>query len=386
MIKRKNAFTLVELVAVLVIMAIIALIATPLILTLVNKSKASANKRSVDAYGKAVEISIMRYLINKEEYPENLSTLEVEYTGKKVVCNEMTLNTDGSLYLSECSVGGAEVKDKNTEDGWYHYGKIVTSIKKSTAVDILLEKANDSSGTTYEEGSDESHEMYTFKQEATDQTEALTDYRYIGSDPYNYVTFNNETWRIIGLFTVEGADNNQEQRIKIIREKQIGEYAWDLNGVNEWTTASLNNYLNGQYYNSLTNEAQRMIASTKFYLGGINGAVEGTASNYYAFERGKNVQSGRSINWIGKIGLFYPSDYVYSRIKSGWLYTGDDQWTISPSFANGVNSFYEGRTGYVYNTKVNYTEGVRPSLYLLSDIQIVEGNGSQESPYELKLG
>ena len=121
--KKKNAFTLIELVAVLVIMAIIALIATPLVLSLINNAKASANKRSVDAYGKAVEFAAMTYLMDNEEYPTDLSTLEVEYTGKEVTCNVMTLNTDGSLYLSECSVGGTEVKDKNTEDGWYHYGK-----------------------------------------------------------------------------------------------------------------------------------------------------------------------------------------------------------------------------------------------------------------------
>ena len=119
---KKNAFTLIELVAVLVIMAIIALIATPLVLSLINNAKASANKRSVDAYGKAVELAAMTYLMDNGDYPTDLTTLEVEYTGKEVTCNVMNLNTDGSLYLSECSVGGTEVKDKNTEDGWYHYG------------------------------------------------------------------------------------------------------------------------------------------------------------------------------------------------------------------------------------------------------------------------
>ena len=42
-----------------------------------------------------------------------------------LIMEEITLNNGGSLYLSECSVGGTEVKDKNTEDGWYHYGKQV---------------------------------------------------------------------------------------------------------------------------------------------------------------------------------------------------------------------------------------------------------------------
>ena len=40
-----------------------------------------------------------------------------------MVCNIKALNEDGSIYLSECSVKGTEVKDTSTEDGYYHYGK-----------------------------------------------------------------------------------------------------------------------------------------------------------------------------------------------------------------------------------------------------------------------
>ena len=50
----KKGFTLIELIAVLVILAILALIVTPLVLNVIRKAKDSANKRSVDAYGKAM--------------------------------------------------------------------------------------------------------------------------------------------------------------------------------------------------------------------------------------------------------------------------------------------------------------------------------------------
>lgn len=61
----------------------------------------------------------------------------------------------------------------------------------------------------------------------TDQTDALTDYRYIGSSPNNYVTFNDEVWRIIGVFDVDDGTGKVEKRIKIIRDNAIGSYSWD---------------------------------------------------------------------------------------------------------------------------------------------------------------
>ena len=122
--KKKNAFTLIELIAVLVILAIIALIVTPLVMNIVKKAKDSANKRSVDGYGKAVELAVATYLLDNGDYPTTLDDLTVEYTGNEVVCNVKTLNEDGGVYLSECSVKGTEVKDSNNEDGYYHYGNL----------------------------------------------------------------------------------------------------------------------------------------------------------------------------------------------------------------------------------------------------------------------
>ena len=123
--KNKNkGFTLIELIAVLVIMAIIALIVTPLVLNVVRKAKDSANKRSVDAYGKSIDLAVAAYLMDTGDFPTSVDQLTIEYSGKEVVCGVSLLNEDSSVYLSECSVGGVEVKDSNTDDGWYHYGKL----------------------------------------------------------------------------------------------------------------------------------------------------------------------------------------------------------------------------------------------------------------------
>ena len=127
--KNKKAFTLIELIAVLVILAILALIVTPIVLNIVKHAKESANKRSVDAYGKSIELAVANYLLDKGEFPTNISDLEIEYSGKEVICNISLLNEDSSVYLSECKVGSSDVKDKNTSDGWYHYGSTKVTYK-----------------------------------------------------------------------------------------------------------------------------------------------------------------------------------------------------------------------------------------------------------------
>ena len=62
--KRKNAFTLIELLAVIVILAIIALIATPIVLDIIDDSKKSSMLRSVDFYLDGVEFSIANSVLD----------------------------------------------------------------------------------------------------------------------------------------------------------------------------------------------------------------------------------------------------------------------------------------------------------------------------------
>ena len=117
-------------------MAIIALIVTPLVLNIVRKAKDSANKRSVDAYGKSIDLAVAAYLMEKGDFPTSIDELTIEYSGKEVVCGVAKLNEDSSVYLSECTVGGKEVKDSSNKDGCYHYGT-TTTYKEYKIGDII---------------------------------------------------------------------------------------------------------------------------------------------------------------------------------------------------------------------------------------------------------
>ena len=90
---------------------------------------------------------------------------------------------------------------------------------------------------------------------------------------------------------------------------------WNSSYANEWETASLNTYLNVDYYNSLTEISKTMIAISKYYLGGRENDSNthlGTASDMYSWERGTRVFPGNKLSCTSKIALMYSSDYTYT--------------------------------------------------------------------------
>ena len=118
MTKKKNGFTIIELIAVLVIMAILALIVTPLVMNIVRKARIAADKRSIDAYGRSIELAITGYLLDNGKFPTSVGELTIEYSGNKVECSTTQLKPDSSVYLTGCTVAGRTVD--------YTYGKIET--------------------------------------------------------------------------------------------------------------------------------------------------------------------------------------------------------------------------------------------------------------------
>ena len=69
---KKKAFTLIELIAVLVILAILALIVTPLVMSIIKKARISADRWSINAYGWSVELAIANYLLDSGDFPTDV--------------------------------------------------------------------------------------------------------------------------------------------------------------------------------------------------------------------------------------------------------------------------------------------------------------------------
>ena len=190
----------------------------------------------------------------------------------------------------------------------------------------------------------------------------------IDSGIRNYVTFNNETWRIVGIFNEENASGEKAERIKLVKDEPIslstevpttitkGNITYEMfnptsetkyryfywnkpssveTNKNDWTKAGSMYYLNENYLNSLENS--NLIENMKYYLGNVNtdnGPITGTAKEVYTQERGTtvcdssitsnshenncNIWNGNQVIWNGKIALLYPSDFGYASNTSNW--------------------------------------------------------------------
>ena len=252
-------------------------------------------------------------------------------------------------------------------------------------------------------------------------------YRYEGKDPNNYIWFNNELWRIIGVFDEATHGVNGQNLVKIIRADSIGGLAWHKSNTNDWTASSLMNLLNGAYLNSqngtggeycygysttvpagncdyresgINDTYRSMIENVTWYLGG-HSTYSATAEAFYGYERGTTVYSGRPTTTTGYIGLMYPSDYGYSVLSSScarttnlgsyssascagqsWLYGQGYEWTITPLSSSSHIVFHvSSNFGYLFSTSASFGYSARPVLYLDSSVYVYDGNGSVSDPY-----
>lgn len=295
----------------------------------------------------------------------------IDGTDVKLLSNAVNTNImSGNLKAGESKTFTLKlwIKEDATNDalGKHYHGKIVVNgVQENTYLTTtLLSKANNASVDYYRDGTIE--EMYTFEHESTGQlsdwsSSETTDYRYIGEFPNNFIKFNNELWRIIGVFTVDNGNGVKEKRVKIIRNESIGAYMYTYaNEINSqlknqlWDYSPLMRLMNPGYENDtvqknlywtrgkgtcsylsnstndcdfstigLTDDAKKYIAPAVWYSASLAKGNESTtltlgAENTYNLERG-NIPASASdskLSWTGTIGLMYLSDYLYSYGKN----------------------------------------------------------------------
>ena len=191
---------------------------------------------------------------------------------------------------------------------------------------------------------------------------AVTDYRYYGPSPNNYICLDMEggstcpdkhLYRIIGSIYEENESTN---RLKVIKATPLTDgttkgFSWDYTSSgsysNIWATITSGNYSNsltsgsqlmkllnsglwwngtsGSYYNNsttatnvnftnykLSDKAKSYITTSRYYLGWYDPNRVATRVMYSYERRTSRYDTGRPLYWDGYVGLMYSTDYGYA--------------------------------------------------------------------------
>ena len=247
-------------------------------------------------------------------------------------------------------------------------------------------------------------------------------FRYEGQDPNNYIWFNNELWRIIGVLpTKVDSSGTTENLVKIIRNESIGGLAYDAKSsgyTGAWGSNTLYSLLNEYYFgkkdgtNTTGCYGNQTISKVKcdyteiginvadYYGSMIKKVYWNTgASNYGATANivyGTEKATQTIYNYVGLMSL---SDYGYATSAShstnlssynnathtlnNWLYGQGNEWTNIQFSSSATIALLVNYDGSVNINNAYSGNAVRPVLYLGADIYVSSGDGSQANPYIL---
>ena len=422
---KKNGFTLVEITVCVVLLVTIFLLVVPKVNTMINNKKKNAYNSLISTVKDAAQayvylnVNIVDDAIESQGYYEvSIRTLQENELLENKLENPLTGKNIPSTSIVKII--------KNNEEYIYKF---------SLDYQYLLE-----------------HIIDLYNNEETRIRDGLKidntpdeNIRYYGSNPNNYVSFNNELWRIIGVF-----GNN----VKLVRSEKLGNITWDSSessvndgwGVNEWSQADLQVYLNKMYYggtsvtcyngqnnqtttcptNRLDDASKTLIDYHTWNTGAIDGTDttivnEETAAIYtvpfYNAERGnqtgKICTSGdwcndtvtRKTEWTGYIGLPYVTDWAYASSESvcetnmqtkdssndficknnNWMQRSTWAWYLSPrAYLDYAYVWSVSGDGNVSGDYAAFPLSAFPTIYLKSNILIESGKGTSSNPYILK--
>ena len=442
--EKRNAFTLIELLAVIVILAVILVISIPRILDVIETSKKDSFKNAAQLIADSAE---------KKKASNKLLDKDEEITCKDVAkINDEDYNKC-TIIFDENGIAKVSITGKGKFDGL----KITNGTKENAEVKEITKPTYGMKAIEYITN------LYDYDDISNNLKRDNTkdqNIRYYGSDPNNYVSFNNELWRIIGVF-----GNN----VKLVRKDSLGKLSWDSSessvnsgwGVNEWSQADLQVYLNKMYYggttvtcfgdwknttttcptNRLDDASKTLIDNHTWNTGApnykelYNSTTETLDTvEFYKAERGNetgkicnggdycNDTVERTTEWTGYVALPYATDWAYASSesdcetnmfagydatassfgeaianmtckKNNWMHYGstlsDAFWVLSPdkSFESSFGSLVVYGIGAVSASLDGTAEPhfVIPSIYLKNNVQIISGTGTSGDPYILKL-
>ena len=331
--------------------------------------------------------------IDAEEMSLEISTTSTT-NSITVVANA---KADSGIAKYEYSKDGGKTWEESTNNTY-----TFTGLTTGTAYDIKV-RVTSNIGKTLEKGIgvDITNNVVTTGDGLYEDEYEDGKYVYKGKSPNNYISFNNELWRILSV--------ESDGSLKIIRDNYIGDMTFDTSGGthgnNNWDRpADIKTYLNNDYFSTITTNKDQ-VASHTWSIGKVENANTDLAGQ---INDENSVKSEKA-----NIGLITASEYLRANTNktqcgnlslnntnrstcknTNWIYSlispSNFLWTISPSSSSddSVVSIYALITyaGYINNNYASNSYGILPALYLTQQTKIISGEGSQTNPYLIGNG
>ena len=401
--KNKNAFTLIELLAVIVILAVIALIATPIILGIVEDAKKDAFLRSVELVISTTDIDIANKTF-EEEYTYTITDGDISNLEVSVK------NTDGMNGSITYDVNGKEVYAipngvycvKKTEDmakaeiSDYVEGECTLTVQPTTYANGQRVYFDVYAGTGC------TMEKYSESYENGDYANSLTGYNGLnGTGKQNncllFYAFNDDGGETINLildhntigityWTNSSTSSNTDGPITVLSELKTATANW--NGTITPADYSVEQEGYGNYTIPYTTDANgvykaRLITAQE--IAQITGAdtKEGLMFNesstsyrnsfYFDSLSSSASDTCKSGNTTGcSYGWLYDRTSIYCKVYGCYnnadsSMSGYGYWTSTSGHGNSGFVWNVDRDGYLHSTSVRNADvyGARPVIEVL---------------------
>ena len=212
---------------------------------------------------------------------------------------------------------------------------------------------------------------------------------YKGSDVKNYISFNNQLWRIVKV--------DKDGDIKLVLAKYTEDfYSWDtaynserkreVGITTDYLHTDIRKSLNDYYKTNFDKDNKAKIVSKNLCVGKYN------ENDDFSVQKECSI-----IKENEKIGLLTATDYqnasldtkcskLLSQECSNYNYLSNDEeiktWLLNSQSENNYKVYYLAKT--IDLSSANTKKRINPTIYITSKSVVLNGLGSLENPYRIK--
>lgn len=358
---KKKGFTLIELIAVIVIMGLLLLIVLPATTRLMKEN----NNKKYDEYYNLIEKAALLYADSRKDDLGGVNAsgcidTSVEFLVKNKYLKEF--DEDGVICNGASSYDLTSFEDIDSSKNYIDVRIRNVNGKKTVESSLVCVKRNKVEYSKLKENT-ESCDKYVAERENVlyDKISSLSATgadsnadRYItGNAPDNYVYYSGKMWRIVSY-------NDNNKTVKLISDEVVTVLPFN-DASSNFNNSNVDIWLNNTFLKTLRNPDYYLLNANWNYSVVTNSGMPGTSNvtqsrvgllNYYEYDKSKE---------------FLNSDYSWWLISKA---SESDNWYISNN--NPVSA------------SVNTYVGIRPSIVLNPNITYAYGGeGTKDNPYRL---